>query len=368
MAQIDAYDEQTDLDEGDQFIIQKTAAGLSKKILWSTINDLVSERSSGVYRNLLINGAMQVAQRGTSFAAVANEQYTLDRFLWTKVGTGVHTITQDSDVPISDVFRYSMKVDCTTADASLAAGDLYAIQYRVEGFDFAPYVGKTGSIGFWVKSPKSGAHCVSFVNSGADRSYIAEYTVDSADTWQFITLDPITFNYSGGTWDYENGIGLRIYFCFAAGTTYQTTADAWQTGLYMATSNQVNVCDSSSNDFFITGVQFNLGSVALPFEHKHISKVLDDCQRYYQFASRSLFNNDVTSGAVYNLMVPLQTRMRAIGAGATIVTTITAVLNFPSSNPTVYQDSYGHFEASLTANGTGAAGYFIFSWTADAEL
>jgi hypothetical protein len=239
-------------------------------------------------KNAIINPNFDIWQRGTSFVAVANDDYLTDRFRYTKIGAMVHTVTQDSDVPTQSESgfksNYSMKVDCTTIDASIAAGDLCSIDQRIEGHNYKQFEGNIGTLSFWVKATKTGIYCVSFRNSGEDRSYVVEYTVNSSDTWEkkTITLD---FDYSGGTWLYTNGIGLRVSWCLAAGTTYHGTADTWNSANNYATSNQVNACDNTSNNFFLSQVQFELGDTATDFEQRDFGQERIQCKRYYQHYS-----------------------------------------------------------------------------------
>lgn len=233
-------------------------------------------------RNYIINGNLDFWQRNTSFAAIADNTYTADRFLYLKSGAMVHTVAQSSDTP-NVLSNFSLHVDCTTADASIAAGDRTHIAHRLEGYEYALLAGKTVTLSFKVKSSKTGINCVAFKNSGSDRSYVAEYTIDTANIWleKSVTL---TLDETGGTWDYVNGIGLDINFTLAAGTDFHTTKDAWQTGDFLATSNQINNCDSIVNDFKIDQIQINEGGEALPFRRagRSITEELQMCQRYYE--------------------------------------------------------------------------------------
>jgi len=231
-------------------------------------------------RNKIINGAMEISQRGTSFAAAANGTYTIDRFELQHSGAMVVTITQSTDVP-NDTFQSSYKVDVTTADASIAAGDYAMILQKIEGYNVRDLIGQTFTLSFWVKSPKTGTHCVSFRNSGVNRSYILEYTVSVANTWEYKTLTVTGGLITAGTWDWTNGIGLNVFFTLTTGSVYQTTAGAWQTGNFLGTSSQVNCMDSTANDFFLTGVQLEPGPVATPFERRPIGTEFALCQRYY---------------------------------------------------------------------------------------
>lgn len=236
-------------------------------------------------RNSIINGNFDIWQRNTTFAAIANGAYSADRFKYIKVGVMAHTITRDSDVPTQaeSGFKsnYSLKVDCTTIDASIAAGDSCSIEHAIEGYNYKQFEGNTATLSFWVKGTKTGIHCVSFRSSTGDRSYVVEYTINTTDTWEKKTIT-VTFDYSGGTWNYINGAGLIIHWTLAAGSSTQGTADAWQSSNITATSNQVNACDNTANNFFLSQVQFELGSVATDFEHEDIEITIAKCERYYE--------------------------------------------------------------------------------------
>jgi hypothetical protein len=236
-------------------------------------------------RNAIINGDFNVWQRGTSFTSVADGTYVADRWFYSKISSAVHDITLSSDVPTvaqaGRLFKNSLKADCQTVDSSIVSGDLVRISQRIEGFNWLPLAQRTITLSFWVKATKTGIYCVSLGNSGADRSYVAEYTVNASNTWEFKTIT-FTASPSAGTWNYENGVGLALTFTLASGSTFQTTKDTWQTGSFFATANQVNACDSTSNDFFIAGVQLEAGSVATPFEYRTVQQELSLCERYFE--------------------------------------------------------------------------------------
>jgi len=236
----------------------------------------------GIYRkNAIINGDMRIVQRGTSFPTAASGQFVVDRFAFVNACDAVVTLSQSTDVPSGEGFQFSAKVDVTTADASIAAGQYAFLTHRIEGYDFFPLVGKTCTLSFWVKSPKTGTHCVAFNSSTADRCYIATYTVSAANTWEKKTVT-LTFNYSGGTWNYTNGLGLSINFMLNTGSTYHGTAGSWLSAVALSTSGQVNCLDNTANDFYLTGVQFERGEAVTRFEHRPFGQELALCQRYYE--------------------------------------------------------------------------------------
>jgi nucleoside-triphosphatase THEP1 len=238
-----------------------------------------------INKNLIINGDFEIAQRGTSFTPLANDDYTLDRWQYQKGGAMVHDLSQFSDVPtVAQAGRYipnSMSIDCVTIDSSIAAGEFSYIWQKVEGYNFQEIAQKTFTISFWVKATKTGTYCIALRNNGFDRSYVAEYTVNASNTWEFKTIT-IEASPNAGGWNYTNGLGIGIAWILAAGSTFQTTAGSWQTGNFLATTNQVNACDSTSNNFRLAGVQVEAGSVATEFEKRSISKELILCQRYYE--------------------------------------------------------------------------------------
>jgi hypothetical protein len=292
---------------------------------------------SGVFRNAIINGNMDIAQRGTTFTgpSSASGAYLLDRY---KVlyNVGGSLITRDTDVP-NTLSKCSMKMDCTSTNTSLDAGDYFVFVQAVEGYNFFPYVGRTATLSFWVKATKTGTYCVSFVNFGADRSYVAEYTVNTTNTWERKTIT-LTFNYSGGTWNYTNGVGISVYFTLVSGGTFQTTANTWQTGLYYATSNQVNGLNSTANNFWVTQIQLNDGLEALPFQPLSFEENLKQCQRYFYKShtySSTLTASGIASGLVrvsfntsdfFDGVFNLPTPMRAVPT-ITYYSPITGTIN-----------------------------------------
>ncbi len=251
----------------------------------------------------VINGDFTVAQRGTSFAAVANDETTLDLWVYRKVGTMVHTVSQDADIPTQaeadDKAGFSLKVDCTTADAAIAAGDLCFIGQRIEGYKIKHTLEKTITRSFWVKATKTGIYCVAFRSSGADRSYVVEYTVFAANTWEFKTIT-IVMHDGTGIWDFTNGVGLRMDFVLAVGSTFQTTPGAWQVGNFLGTSNQVNACDDTANNFQIALVNQRVGNVALPFQHLHFAQELALCKRYFEILTASGSGKTFGQGHVFD--------------------------------------------------------------------
>lgn len=296
---------------GDNTAITGTLSSTST----ATFSGLAYPSDGGLWtgRNLIINSEMKVSQRGTSFAPLGNDILCLDRWEYYTIGAGVITGSQATDTPNGN-FKNSLKADVTTADASVAAGDLSTFLQKIEGLDcsalgWGTAQAKSITVSFWVKSPKTGTHSIALRNSAQDRSYVAEYTIDSADTWeqQSITVAGDT----SGTWLTTNGVGLQWNVLLMAGTDFTTTAGSWGAGNYYGSGNQVNCLDSTSNDFYFTGVQLEVGSAATPFEHELISTTLQKCFRYYQIASGGEVDGNWRNSSTCDLSWPFKGEMRA---------------------------------------------------------
>lgn len=240
---------------------------------------------TGDSRNGLINADFNISQRGTSFAAIAHDAYCLDRFIYQEVGASIHTISQDTDVPTvaesNHLSKYSIKVDCTTIDDSVAAGDYALIAQRIEGYNFLFLAQQEINLSFWHKHTKTGTYCIAVRNSNADRSYVAEYTQTTTNTWEKATIN-ITASPSAGTWDYTTGIGLEVRWAIFTGTTFHGTADTWESANDISTSSQVNAADSTDNNFMLAQVKLEQGSVATRFVGEGIATDLARCKRYYE--------------------------------------------------------------------------------------
>jgi hypothetical protein len=242
----------------------------------------------GGRRNRIINGAMQVAQRGTSTTGVTTSGYhAVDRYKNQIGSLGTWTIAQTTDAPAG--FANSFKMTCTTADASPAAGDYCMINYLIEAqdlqqLDYGSSSAKTVTISFWVKSNKTGSSQLTLMqNDNSNKMYVAPYTIVSADTWEqkTVTISGDT----AGLINNDSGSGLQVEWFINGGTDYTSgSADStWEA--YTAAdrnSNNLGVGGATSDYFAITGVQLEVGSVATPFEHRSYGEELALCQRYFQ--------------------------------------------------------------------------------------
>jgi len=335
-------------------------------------NNQVATRSGR--KNMIIGGNFDTNpwQRGTAFTAPATGDYSADRFGSIAGGSSsaVFDIDKVADAPsvaqAGFLVSNCLSVDVTTADVSVDAAAVDALRYYVEGYDWAQIAQNDFVISFWHKHTKTGTYCVSFRNSGNGRSYVAEYTQSVTDTWEKATIK-VTASPSAGTWDYTTGIGLTITFAFVAGTTFHTTADAWQTGNFIATSNQVNAMDSTSNFCRFALIQVEDGIVATDFERRAVGEELALCQRYYESVtstSVAIWNGYTTSGSTFYNAQFFATTKRA---NPTVVLTHTSASNF-GTTPGSASVSTHYFREQRVATGTAARGFFGCRWTADSEL
>ena len=258
---------------------------ISDSTTGSLVTALPNVTSGSVFRkNCIINGAMRIAQRGTSFVAAASGAYTLDRWTYSKAGVMVHTLTQDTDVPTvaqaGVLYTNSLRLNLTTADIAIAAGDAALISQNIEGYNFQRIAQRAFTASFWVKATTAGVYSIAFRNSGVDRSYVSNFTISASATWEYKTI-AVPASPSAGTWSYTTGVGLAVAIVLAVGTTYHTTAGAWQTGSFLGTATNVNGVNTGATDFRIAGLQVEPGTVATEFEMDSIEDEISRCQRYY---------------------------------------------------------------------------------------
>jgi hypothetical protein len=257
-------------------------------------NPAIADQKGVNFRNIIINGGMDLAQRGTSHTTASG--YTLDRFTWTDDSTSAFTITQSNDVPSGQGFATSMKFDCTTANGSLGSSDQIRQVQQIEGqnlqyLKYGTSSAESLTCSFWVKSNKTGIYCVTLTQP--DDNFSAntlEYTISSADTWEKKT---VTFSGdTGGVINNDNGAGLWLMFAFGAGSGRHMTANQWNSSYGLSTSNQVNLADNTSNELYLTGVQLEAGEVASDFEFLPFDVNENRCLRYFRVVG------DTVSGSV----------------------------------------------------------------------
>lgn len=271
-------------------------------------------------RNVIINGAMQVAQRGTSTASITTGgYYTADRWnIATNAVLSGWTQSVEADAPTGSGFRNSLKMLCTTAKASLSANDLMQIQQNFEGQNVQQFLKGTSSakqfaLSFWVKSNTTGTYTITLVDNDNTRTVSAAYTISASATWEKKT---VTFPAdTTGALDNDNAASLRLNFTLLAGTDFTsgTLGTTWASSVSANRSvGQTNLAATLNNYWQVTGVQLEAGAVATPFEFEDYGTTLAKCQRYYQRTTGLRNFALVTSQTATDAygFLPLQVSMR----------------------------------------------------------
>ena len=273
----------------------------------------VSALSNNVsFKNTIINGDMRIAQRQTSSTGLTSSTTApgVDRFNLTISGLGTWTVQQSTDVPAGEGFSNSLKFDNTTADASPASGDFAMCQYKYEGqhlqgFNNGTSSAKKFAVYFYVKSSKTGTHIVSLSDQDNSRQVSQAYTVDSADTWEHKKM--IFPADTTGTFDNDNAFSMQIFWWLGAGSdrTSGTLNTSWGsiTNANRAVG-QVNLADNTSNNWYITGVQVEVGDQCSEFEHLPHDVQFQRCERYFQVIARVADDTSsslhyIATGALY---------------------------------------------------------------------
>jgi hypothetical protein len=331
-------------------------------------------------RNLIVNSAMQVAQRGTSSAGLGHANdgyYTVDRWKYVagdnSDNTGIVTMSQETDAP--DDFKYSMKFLVTTADTNMGTSDELRLETNLEAQDlrhlnYGSPSAKQVTLSFWVKSNKTGSYTAGLymdsTPSGSDKHISQAYTISNSGTWEYKTL---TFAQNTTTTmnNTDNDHGLRVWFHQAAGSDYTSgSSNTWGNATHRAVGQNVNLYDAVNNYWQITGVQLEVGDTATPFEHpRSYGDELARCQRYYYSSDEAdsyMVAFDVTNGQGYYGTIMLQPTMRT---GPTITLSNESLSNFDGLN--IFRNYPTRFGWYDTATGSGR-GLWQFEWVADAEL
>jgi len=277
---------------------------MTKAAELAKMGEVLTNSQIGGRRNIVINGAMNVAQRGTSFTSVAGSAYHLDRYR-TGMGDTSARFTVTQATAGLNGFGNSLKYDCTTAESSLSNADarLFVTQ-RIEGQNLQQLKKGTSdaekfTVSFYVKSTKTGTYILNIVDIDNNRQISQAYTISSSGTWEqkILTFGGDTTGALGN----DNGNSFELHWWLIAGTSYSggSLATSWQG--YAGASDyedsavgNVNLGDSTSNTWEITGIQLEVGSQATPFEHRSFGEELALCQRYFHKQGGTSYYNIAT--------------------------------------------------------------------------
>jgi hypothetical protein len=339
-------------------------------------------------KNRIINGAMVIDQRNAGASVTVDDAapYTLDRWQAVDSSDGAFTVQQDAGAVTPPAgFKDYLGVTITTADSSLAAGQFSNLLYKIEGnnvYDFAwgTANAKTVTLSFWVRSSLTGTFAGSIRNDAGARSYVFNYTISAANTWEYKTVT--IAGDTTGTWETGTSTGLLLTWSLGAGTNFNGTVGSWSAGSFFSSSGSVSVIGTSGATFYITGVQLEVGSTATSFDYRPYGTELVLCQRYF-YKMNGLVNQDMLVGAAadqttwirYSFALPviMRTTPSLVSTAASTYSNLTgsggqagsaiALDNSSATNVTLNLNSGGITAGSAATFriGSSPTGYVAFS-------
>ena len=330
----------------------------------------INAGGGGVNRNLVINGAMNVAQRGTSSTGIgaSGGYFTCDRWYLDFGSTaGRLTMTQDSSAPSG--FANSLKLACTTADTSIAAGEAALLQQRIEGQNLQAFAKGTSdakpfAVSFYVKGNASATYICELLDQDNGRQCSKTFNVTTDWTRIELTFPADTT----GAFDDDNARSLNLNIALHAGSTY--TSGTLNSSAFASTTNAnryvggSSFFDSTDRTFFITGVQLEVGQNPTAFEHEPVERTFNKCYRYFLSVARGRAsargNATGTEQVAFSHAFPV--RMRASPTMTNV-----AVERSGCSHQQFTNVNENHIADMLNVTTTGYW-YYNDGYTADAEL
>lgn len=265
------------------------------------------------FKNRIINGAMVIDQRNNGAAVTSNNNtiYSVDRFSYFTNGSATGTLQQSSVAPTG--FTNSLLYTIGSGSASGSTTRAQLIQ-RIEGANVADLAWGTASaksitLSFWVRSSLTGTFGGVLQNSAQDRAYPFTYTISAANTWEYetITIPGDTT----GTWLTGNGSGVQVYWDMGCGSSLTTTAGAWASGDFRGATGTTSVVAVTGATWQMTGVQFEVGTVATSFDFRSIGTELALCQRYYERVGGGACGSSSSNPAAQAIAFKFQVSKRA---------------------------------------------------------
>ena len=314
-------------------------------------------------RNKIINGNMRIDQRNGGSSVTADNSFAVDRFVFRTVGGGAITAQQSTTAPSGFVNSYSITV--STADSSIAATDNYQLVHRIEGNNTADLLfgtasAKTVTLSFWVRSSVTGTFGGNLQNNAADRSYVFQYTINTADTWEYKTIT--VAGDTSGTWLTTNAAGVCVTWDLGSGTNFEGTANSWNAANNRRASGNVQLIGQANATLFLTGIQLEVGEKATPFEHRSYGDERMSCMRYYESywqdagGTSTSYSSHVGTTGGYFPVGAFKVPKRAIPTCNVLASD--AVMTY-FTNYITKENWYGYYSAGHNRS---------YSWEANAEL
>jgi hypothetical protein len=291
----------------------------------ATVNGVTPNTHSVRGRNLIINGAMNVAQRGASVTIANTGAFSSpDHFRIQHNANTTSTVEQVSDVPASSNFKYSLKFT-NGAGETRDGGDYARLYTRLEGYDtdhlkLGTSAAKGFTLQFWVKSSLTGTFGVGFAghDNGSNGVYSASYTISAANTWEYKTITVPAATITAGIWTHTNGTAMSIHWDLGEGPT-RSTSVGWNAGAaggLMGLTNGVKLVETTGATLNLTGVKLEEGAIATEFDHRSYAEELALCQRYYHRSPTGVSYSYLGSGSAIssnsaNVIYTLPVEMRS---------------------------------------------------------
>jgi hypothetical protein len=324
----------------------------------------VSSQNTFGFKNRIINGAMTIDQRnnGASVISTVDGSYTLDRWKLAISQASKFAFQQNAG-SVTPPAGYVKYLGATSQSAyTPLTGDYFAVYQPIEGLNVYDLAWGTSSaatvtLSFWVRSSLTGTFSGSlYNNAGSTQSYVFNYTINSANTWQQIILT-IT-GPTSGTWNTNNTEFVQVRFGLGTGTTYSTgTTGSWISGNYVQSSGSTSVVSINGATFYITGVQLEKGTQATPFDFRDYGRELIMCQRYcYATSAAGIFQSTGVwagaSGGFFQGQFPVTLRA------------IPILVNSAVSNYSTYNVGAGTYTvlSSMSLNGVTSTEYYLLNF------
>jgi hypothetical protein len=349
----------------------------------AAVNIAQSGLNNVSFRNRIINGAMVINQRATSITANATDNfYTVDRWrVRGETADGVFTAAQSSTAPTG--FQNSLLITVTTADASIGATQIYAIEQLIEGYNVADLGwGASGAaavtLSFWIRSSLTGTFGGSLRNDAGNRSYPFTYTISAANTWEQKTVT--VAGDTTGTWEKTTSAGMWVNWSLGVGSSRQGTAGAWNSNNNFGATGETAVISTNGATFYITGVQLEKGSTATSFDYRPYGTELILAQRY---AFKRLADGSVNNFAPFGmgryfgttsvqLYVPFPVTMRtspsSITVGGTLFVNDAGFGGATFTSPVLNESSCDGATITGGTTSSGTAGYATTFYANDTSV